>query len=235
MFVSNRVSKIIFWRLHHFLGRDEWFWKLTPQKRRHDKLVEEIHAFTEEVIKSRRQTKMEALAIDEGIEDDIGIKKRRALLDILLESSVNGRSLSNTDIQEEVDNFMFAGHDTTTSAIEFLLFNLAKYPDIQNKVYDEIVQVFGVDNSESATLTKLNDLNYLDLVIKESLRLYPSVPLIGRYIKEDIEVSKYSFIFNYFLIIILILLLMYILMLMFVLILVIVLIKMSTNRYLLNF
>lgn len=185
------MSSIIFWRLHHFLGRDEWFWKLTPQKRRHDKLVNEIHEFTREVIQSRRQAKLEQAINDEGFEDDVGIKKRRALLDILLESTIDGRSLSNTDIQEEVDNFMFAGHDTTTSAIEFLLYNLAKHPLVQQKVYDEVVEVLGPDSSEPITLSKLNDLNYLDLVIKESLRLYPSVPMIGRYINDDIEVSEY--------------------------------------------
>lgn len=191
-YVKNviEISAILFWRLHHFLGRDEWFWRLTPKKRRHDQLVKEIHAFTEEVIKNRRLAKAENQLNDEGFEEDLGIKKRRALIDVLLDSTLNGNPLSNTDIQEEVDNFMFAGHDTTTSAIEFLLYNLAKHKDVQQKAYLEVVDVFGTETSSPATLSKLNDLRYLDLVIKESLRLYPSVPVIGRYIKEDIEVSK---------------------------------------------
>lgn len=157
-------------------------------------MVTEIHSFTRKVIEDRRKTKLSRLSDATQLsnsDEEFGIKKRRALLDILLDSTIDGQPLSNGDIQEEAENFMFAGHDTTTSAIEFLLFNLANHPDVQQRVYEEIVQVLGVDAADPVTLTKLNDLNYLEIVMKESLRLYPSVPLIGRYIREDITVSEY--------------------------------------------
>lgn len=180
----------MFWRLHHFLGRDEWFWYLTPKKRRHDELLKRMSSFTRQVIQERRQAKTDSNT--EQPDDDVGIKKRRALLDILLESTIDGKYLSDNDIQEEVDNFMFAGHDTTASAITFLLYNLAKYPEIQQKVFEEVVSVLGADQSLPISLSKLNDLDYMELVIKESLRLFPSVPMIGRTTKEDIVVSKFT-------------------------------------------
>jgi cytochrome P450 family 4 len=69
------------------------------------------------------------------------------------------------------------------------LYNIAKYPDIQKKVYDEIISVIGDDVTTPVTLKMLNSLNYLEMVIKENLRIFPSVPMYGRKMKENVEIS----------------------------------------------
>ncbi|XP_062557215.1 cytochrome P450 4d1-like [Armigeres subalbatus] len=92
-----------------------------------------------------------------------------------------------------IDTFMFEGHDTTTSAISFLTGILAKYPDVQQKVYDEVRSVIGDNSNVPVTLSMLNQLNYLDLVIKETLRLYPSVPIFGRALLENQEINGITF------------------------------------------
>lgn len=79
------------------------------------------------------------------------------------------------------------GHDTTTSSISFILYNLAKYPDVQQKVFEEVQNVLGDDVGKAVTMQDLNNLRYLELVIKETLRMYPSAPLIGRKINEEVS------------------------------------------------
>jgi cytochrome P450 family 4 len=69
------------------------------------------------------------------------------------------------------------------------LFCLAKYPDVQQKAFEE-VKVVLVDSVEGTTMADLNKLDYLDLVIKETLRLFPPVPVIGRLMTEDTLLSK---------------------------------------------
>lgn len=81
------------------------------------------------------------------------------------------------------------GHDTTTSAITFCLYEIAKHPDVQQRCFDEIREVFA-DKNEPATLSHLNKLSYIELVLKETLRLFPSVPIIGRRVNEDVQLSK---------------------------------------------
>lgn len=85
----------------------------------------------------------------------------------------------------------FEGHDTTTSGITFALYNIAKYADVQRKCLKEIIDVIGPDPKQSkTTIAQLNQLSYLELVIKETLRLYPSVPIVGRFASEDVHLSK---------------------------------------------
>lgn len=90
--------------------------------------------------------------------------------------------------------FFFQGHDTTTSGITFCLYNIARNPDVQRKCFEEIVEIFGKDLKAPTTLTQLNQLSYLELVIKESLRLFPSVPFVGRMATDDINLSKVFFV-----------------------------------------
>lgn len=67
---------------------------------------------------------------------------------------------------------------------------MALYPDIQQKVFDEVYSVAANGIEEQLTIKQLNELKYMDLVIKEVLRLYTPVPLIARCVPEDMEISK---------------------------------------------
>lgn len=85
--------------------------------------------------------------------------------------------------------FEYQGHDTTSSGITFTLFLIAKHPDVQKRCFEELQEVFA-NKEEPATLTHINKLTYIEAVVKETLRMYPSVPIIGRRVTEDIELSK---------------------------------------------
>ncbi|GAB0099269.1 Cytochrome P450 [Sergentomyia squamirostris] len=180
------ITNVLHLRMFDFLLRPEPFFKISRSARREKKAIKVLHDFTDRVIVARRNELLEQQHgnHDEnrnGIldEENLGIKKKMAFLDVLLQSTVDGKPLTNMDIREEVDTFMFEGHDTTTSGISFLLYNIALYPDVQKKVLEEIRIVFGTD-TRVPTISDLNNLHYMDLVIKETMRLYPSVPIIGR-------------------------------------------------------
>lgn len=71
-----------------------------------------LHNFTDSVIVARREELAKKIASNENLiddENDIGTKRKLALLDVLLQSTIDGKPLSNLDIREEVDTFVFEG------------------------------------------------------------------------------------------------------------------------------
>lgn len=85
----------------------------------------------------------------------------------------------------------FQGHDTTTSGLSFTCYCISQNPRVQEKLYQEQKSIFGDDLNRHPTNTDLNDMKYLEAVIKEALRLYPSVPIIGRKLYEDRKIGDY--------------------------------------------
>ncbi|XP_069677847.1 cytochrome P450 4c3-like isoform X2 [Periplaneta americana] len=150
-----------------------------------------VHNFSEKVINERKQERLRQVSGAE-IPQSNGVKKRRrlALLDRLLEDTKDGNVLTHDDIREEVDTFTFAGHDTTATAVSWCLYVLGQHPEAQDKIVHEIQSVMAEDEKEWPTMKQLQKLAYLERCIKESLRLYPVVPLIARDIKHPVQISQ---------------------------------------------
>lgn len=196
-FNFHRIVQVLHLRMFDFLLRFPFFFQFSKLAKRQAIALKVLHDFTDKVIYRRRQQLLNQginnNQLDENDVDyvDIGIKKKQAFLDTLLQSTMDNQLLSDLEIREEVDTFMFEGHDTTTSGITFCLYCIAMNPDVQQRCFDEIREVF-VNKDEPASLQHLNKLHYLELVIKETLRLFPSVPLIGRTPTEDIQLSTFA-------------------------------------------
>ncbi|XP_055604873.1 cytochrome P450 4d1-like isoform X2 [Uranotaenia lowii] len=187
------MAHLIQQRVFNVLARSNLTFRFTRFYKMHENALKVLHGYTDSVIQSRKKELASKASKTENAEDDLGIRKKVAFLDMLLETRVDGKPLDDLEVREEVDTFMFEGHDTTTSAISFLLRVLAEHPDVQRKVYDEVRHVIGDDLSTPITLKMLNELNYLDQTIKECLRMYPSVPIFGRKFHENHEINGMIF------------------------------------------
>nr|CAD7590687.1 unnamed protein product [Timema genevievae] len=81
------------------------------------------------------------------------------------------------------------GQESVATALAFLLFLLAKHPDVMTKVRREAEEILG-DSKRAPTLVELQDMKYLEQCIKETLRLYPSIPVLGRKLSEDVVMGE---------------------------------------------
>jgi len=154
-----------------------WYWsdllyQLFPAGRQAAKDIQVLHQFTESVINSRRELKKKE-SINKNTLDKVETKeKKKAFLDMLLDCvSEDGTSLSDLDIREEVDTFMFEGHDTTSSGLAWAIYLIGQHPNVQTKLQEEVDRVLG--EKISPNFNDLANLQYLGMVIKESLRMYP--------------------------------------------------------------
>ncbi|XP_065165934.1 cytochrome P450 4C1-like [Atheta coriaria] len=156
-------------------------------------LLRYLKNFTKKVIDEREKTFKDSditdAQQDAGSDTDAyGTKKKRlAMLDLLL-SAKNKGEITYDGIREEVDTFMFEGHDTISMALQFMLLLLANHPKEQQKLYEEVSAI--LDDNRDPTYEDLHQMSYMELVIKESLRLYPSVPLISRLNGEEFTASS---------------------------------------------
>lgn len=111
------------------------------------------------------------------------------LLDYMIKLSEENSNFTEDDIVDEACTFMLAGQDSAGAAVAFCLFLLAQNADCQNQ---EIDTIFGNVYDRAASMSDLRSMRYLEQCIKETLRLYPSVPLIARRITENVKVGKHQ-------------------------------------------
>ncbi|XP_067846421.1 cytochrome P450 4B1-like [Heptranchias perlo] len=132
------------------------------------------HQHTDKVIRQRK----EALKDEKELER-IKEKKHCDFLDILLCSrDENGIGLSDEDLRAEVDTFMYEGHETIASGLSWFLYCLAQHPEHQQKCRDEVQELLqGHNKFEWEFLSKIP---YTTMCLKETLRLYPSLPVVAR-------------------------------------------------------
>jgi cytochrome P450 len=101
------ASDIVFQRQKSPWLWQDWLFALTPAGFRWRKYLKSLHGLTTKVIEERKK---EVETTKSGnTEDDVGIKRRLAFLDLLIDASEGGSVLSDEDIREEVDTFMFEG------------------------------------------------------------------------------------------------------------------------------
>lgn len=105
---------------------------------------------------------------------------------LILSRKQNGEPLSDKEIMHELNTYIFAGHETITSAQSFLLYILSQHSKIQQKVFEEQVEITNGDLKQLITYKDIQKMKYLDNVIKESLRINSTAVLFGRKITENV-------------------------------------------------
>jgi len=112
-----------------------------------------------------------------------------------LELPEEKRNLSEDEMVSLCSEFLNAGTDTTSTALQWIMANLVKYPHVQDNIVEEIRVVLGLDpNKENKEIKEedLQNLPYLKCVILEGLRRHPPGHFVLPHaVKEDVVFDGY--------------------------------------------
>ncbi len=145
----------------------------TPGNRRFRNAVQKIDRVVYRIINERR-----ASGQDQG-----------DLLSILLRAQdEDGAQMSDKQLRDEVMTLFLAGHETTALTLSWAWYLLSQHPEAEAKLLEEIREVLG---GRAPAVEDLPRLRYAEMIIRESMRLYPPAYAVGREAVRDCEVGGY--------------------------------------------
>ena len=152
-------------------------WLPMPGDSEYRTAVGTLESVIDDIVAERRGTHGDP-ETDEGPDD---------LLSILLRAQDRGEQ-TDREIRDEVMTMLLAGHDTTALTLTYTWYLLSQHPEAERRVHDEIDDVLGGD---APTMEDVGELDYIEQVVDEAMRLYPPVYTMFREAKEPVELGGY--------------------------------------------
>ncbi len=148
-------------------------WLPTPGNLARRKAIAELDRIVREMIHERR-----ACGEDRG---DL-------LSMLLLARDESGEGMPDRQVRDEVMTIFIAGHETTAVALSWLWYLLARHPEIQRKLVDEVDRVVG---NHHPKIADLKQMPHTEMAVKEALRLYPPVWFYARDPITEMNIGGY--------------------------------------------
>ena len=113
-----------------------------------------------------------------------------------ISTSTDGK-MSDKQVRDEVMTIFIAGHETTANALTWTFYLLSQHRDIEKKLQDEIDSALEhrTGNNVESKIPSVEDvprLQYTEKVLRESMRLFPPVWTMGRYVENDYPVGDFT-------------------------------------------
>eukprot|EP00106_Octopus_bimaculoides_P015180 XP_014782622.1 PREDICTED: cytochrome P450 4C1-like [Octopus bimaculoides] len=169
-----------------------WLWpdfifNILPTAKQFRKCISVVHDIIYKIIDERSVVYQENM--NSSKEEQARRMENITLVDTFFDKYFEGK-VDKKFMREELENVVFGGTDTMSTTLQWIILLVSSYPDVQKKLQEEI-DVFFQENDQINT-SNYNKLVYTEGVIKESLRLYSPVPIIGRVAGEDFKIGNYK-------------------------------------------
>ncbi|XP_046735162.1 cytochrome P450 4C1-like isoform X3 [Diprion similis] len=190
---GEKTFAIIYQRVFKVWLQPDAIFHRTRLGREQNKYLNVLHGFTNNVIQRKKEVLMSKNDHKYDTDDSLP-PRRKAYLDLLMDLTDNQMKFTDQELREEVDTMIVAGYDTTSNTICSVLLMLASHPDVQEKAYRELEEIYASNKVEEHGVTHedLSRMEYLERVIKETMRLFPIAATLSRKVTEDFDVGEYT-------------------------------------------
>ncbi|KAF7400315.1 hypothetical protein HZH66_005499 [Vespula vulgaris] len=165
----------------------ESLYKLTKKSKIDTQQSNHYIAYCYNLIKKIEESKRLQSSVMTNDETKMQTKEKISLLEYMVNMKQKYSYFNDEAILDECSTFMLAGLESVSTATACTLFLLANHPECQKKCVKELDEIF--NNSATLTMKSLKKMRYLEMCIKETLRLYPIIPLIARCLTENIKIG----------------------------------------------
>ncbi|XP_017040982.1 probable cytochrome P450 313a4 isoform X1 [Drosophila ficusphila] len=94
------------------------------------------------------------------------------------------------NVEDESNIIVFGAFETTANAVYYTLMLLAMFPDYQEKAFEEIKSLFPKTGDFDVSYVDTQQMVYLDLILNESMRVIPPVPVVSRQTSQDLKLTN---------------------------------------------
>jgi cytochrome P450 len=141
-------------------------------------------------LRSREAVDRELYALIDERRRAKDLDAREDILSLLLRArDEDGQPMTDVELRDELVTILVAGHETTATTLSWAFDQILAEPRVAKKIDAELTRVLGGKRLDPAALPKLE---YLDAVIKETLRLRPILPIVARELAEPLEIAGCS-------------------------------------------
>lgn len=169
---------------------------ILPKVRGARNAMKELNTLVYEVIADRRSKEIEyddlLTRLLRAQDTEVGVDPSSP------KTETNTGRMSDQQVRDEVMTIFIAGHETTANALTWTFYLLSQNPDVERRLHEELDSVLSNSNNDGTRIRRnvstddIPKLQYTEKVFRESMRLYPPVWTIGRYVENDYPVGGYN-------------------------------------------
>ncbi|KAL1395814.1 hypothetical protein pipiens_010967 [Culex pipiens pipiens] len=182
--VLDELFELVTKRSTNVLLHPQWAYRLTSYYRRECRARQIFCAPSAEVL--QRNPILDRRSPKESSD----VSKPQILIDQLYDLALKDPAFDRDAIEKELNTMIFGGNETTAITMSNALLLIAMHPEVQNKLIVEITQILG-ESFANITIEQLQQLTYMEAVLKEAMRLLPITTILGRKTGADLQLGEY--------------------------------------------